>query len=111
YLLLKSIRGRLNMQGDKDEYIIQRSKENEEMMILIYAQWCINHDIVSHILYNKFYTDQTILSLLYDGMKSTVTNKESEEITEEMVIQLLKMYGNDDLAFAVQEKVDEKERS
>lgn len=99
------------MQGEKDEYIIQRSRENEEMMILIYAQWCINHDIDSHILYRRAYPDQAIPSLLDDAMESTVPKNESEEITAEMVIQLLQMYGNDDLAFAVQEKVDEKERS
>lgn len=98
------------MQHEKDDYIIQKSKENEEMMILIYAQWCLNNNIEPQTLYKQAYPEQTIPTLLDDVMESTVPKNESEEITGELVIQLLQVYGNDDLAFAVQEKIDAKNR-
>lgn len=94
------------MQNEKDKYIVQKYRENEEMMILVYAQWCVNNGLDPKVLYNLAYPKQQTPSLLDDVMASTVSKDESEEITSGLVIQLLQMYGNDDLAFVIQAKVE-----
>ena len=98
------------MRDEKETYIIQKYRENEEMMILIYAQWCVNNHLDPKALYNMAYPKQQIPSLLGDVMASTVPKNESEEITSDLVIQLLQMYGNDDLAFVIQAKAEEMNR-
>jgi len=98
------------VRDEKETYIIQKYRENEEMMILIYAQWCVNNYLDPKALYNMAYPKQQIPSLLDDVMASTVPKNESEEITSDLVIQLLQMYGNDDLAFVIQAKAEEMNR-
>ena len=95
------------MQNDSEDRIIQKYRENEEMMILIYAQWCVNNGLDPKAIYKLAYPEQQIPSLLDDVMASTVSKNESEEIASDVVIQLLQIYGNDDLAFVVQAKVEE----
>lgn len=98
------------MSNQNEENVIQNYQENEEMMILVYAQWCINSGINPKVLYRQAYPTQIIPSLLDNAMKSTVSKNESEEITNETVLQVLQMFGNDDLAFAVQQIVEKKKK-
>ncbi|HLQ71806.1 MAG TPA: hypothetical protein VK142_08380 [Bacillota bacterium] len=99
------------MRNEKDDYIIQRYRENEEMMILVYAQWCVNNDIDPKALYKQAYPEQHIPALLDDVLDSTVPKDESEKITDDTVIQILQVYGNDDLAFAIVEKKKTKKEN
>ncbi|GAA0431425.1 hypothetical protein GCM10008983_04970 [Lentibacillus halophilus] len=96
--------------NDKDKQIIERYQQDEKMMILVYAQWCINHDLDPNAIYKRAYPDQIHNELLEDVLEQTVSKQESEDIPDQTVIQALQAFGNDDLAFAVQEQIDRFKR-
>lgn len=87
----------------KDQYIIERYQQDEEMMILIFAQWCKNNDLDPLEVYEKAYPYQPKNNTLLEVMEKTVPKNESEDISAELVQHVLQIFGNDDLAFVIQE--------
>lgn len=95
---------------EKSKQMISNYKEQEKMMILIYAQWCLNNDIDPIELYEKAYPDQFKNEALQEALSLTVPREESEEIAHETVIHALQLFGNDDLAFLVQQEIEKKSK-
>ncbi|SHG08737.1 hypothetical protein [Ornithinibacillus halophilus] len=91
-----------------EKQVIENYQNDEKMMILIYAQWCINHDLDPISLYEEAYPGQMKNTALKEAMELTVPKKESEEIPVQTVLNVLQLFGNDDLAFLVQREVDKK---
>ncbi|MCD8502407.1 MAG: hypothetical protein LRY71_13035 [Bacillaceae bacterium] len=85
------------------DQVIEHYQRGEEMMILIFAQWCINHELDPFEVYKRAYPNQGANDRLEKIMDSTVTKEESEIISDETVLNLLWMYGNEDLAFVISE--------
>ncbi|WEG14947.1 hypothetical protein PU629_11510 [Pullulanibacillus sp. KACC 23026] len=90
------------------------------MMILVFSQWCINHDLDPFDLYQKAYPNQVIgdrslqadshssaASPLHDALALTVPKEEAGEISLDTVLNVLALYGNDDLACVVAEAADQ----
>lgn len=94
--------------SEKDKHIIEQYQNDEKMMVLIFAQWCVNNDLDAKVLYEKAYPSQTENKLLLEAMEETVFKEESEEISVAVLQQVLQLFGNDDLAFVVQEEIDKK---
>lgn len=89
-----------------EQQIIENYQNDEKMMILVYAQWCINNNLDPITLYEEAYPNQLKNSALTEALELTVAKEESELIANETLLQILQVYGNDDLAFIVQEKID-----
>lgn len=101
----------LNMKmSEKDQYIINQYKQDESMMIVIYAQWCVNNDFDALELYQQAYPEQPVNKQLVKAMDETIDKKESEEISTGLVQHVLQLFGNDDLAFIIEEAVNEKKK-
>ncbi|WP_407656592.1 hypothetical protein [Lentibacillus cibarius] len=96
--------------NEKEEQIIERYRQDEKLMILVYAQWCVNHDLDPEKLYERAYPGQRKNETLQEVLERTVPKQESEKIDDQTVIQALQAFGNDDLAFAVQEQIDVRKR-
>ena len=79
------------------------------MMILIYAQWCINHDLDPKEMYKKAYPNQLQNDALVDALELTVSKQEADEIADQTVLNVLQLFGNDDLAYIVQEEILKRE--
>ena len=79
------------------------------MMILIYAQWCINHDLDPKEMYKKAYPNQLQNDALVDALELTVSKQEADEIADQTVLNVLQLFGNDDLAYIVQEEIMKRE--
>lgn len=94
-------------RSERDQYIIDQYQNDEEMMILIFAQWCVNHNLDALTLYKQAYPNQPENKALREALEKTVPKEESEEISTEVVQQVMQLFGNDDLAFVVQEAVEE----
>lgn len=94
--------------SDKDKYIIERYQQDEAMMVLIFAQWCINHDLDPLEVYERAYPNQPKNKLLLEAIEKTVPKNESEDISKEVVQHVLQLFGNDDLAFVIQEIMESK---
>ncbi|HSU79730.1 MAG TPA: hypothetical protein VLK78_04885 [Candidatus Angelobacter sp.] len=86
-----------------EEQIIANYMRDEKMMILIFAQWCINNDLDPIKLYEKAYPDQIENAALKEAMDLTVPKSEAGEIASQTVLNVLSMFGNEELAFLVTE--------
>lgn len=96
--------------NEKDKQVIESYQHDEKMMILIYAQWCMNNEFDPVALYEQAYPGQGKNHTLVEVLDLTVPVKESEIIPDETVLHVLQLFGNDDLAFVVQEYIEERER-
>ena len=88
---------------NRDEYIIRKYKENEETMIQLYVQWCLNHQVDPVALYQRAYPGQAQNETLVKTVEEA--GQEDMEIDNEAIMDVLQLFGNDDLAFAVMEEI------
>ncbi|WP_102348964.1 hypothetical protein [Bacillus sp. Marseille-P3661] len=93
---------------DIEKKIIENYQTDEKMMILVYAQWCINNELDPEELYNRAYPPQQANSALRQALDVVVSKEESAEIHDETLLNLLSVFGNDDLAFVVMEELEKK---
>ncbi|HEX6594152.1 MAG TPA: hypothetical protein VF095_06150 [Bacillota bacterium] len=92
----------------QSKHVINNYKQDEKMMILIYAQWCVNNDLDPISLYEKAYPDQPNNEALQESLELTVPKTESDAIADHIVLQSLQLFGNNDLAFVVQQAIDQR---
>ena len=88
-----------------EQQIIENYQKDEHMMILVFAQWCVNHDLNPVELYKKAYPHQENNAALDQMMDLTVDKEEAGEISNETLLGVLSLFGNDDLAFVVTEEI------
>ncbi|MEC5424649.1 hypothetical protein QGM71_14205 [Virgibacillus sp. C22-A2] len=95
-------------KSEMERQIIENYQKDEKMMILIYAQWCINNDIDPGTLYKNAYPNQINNNALTEALELTVPAKDSDEISDLAVLNVLQLFGNDDLAFLVQGEIEKR---
>ena len=88
-----------------DELVIQKYQEDEQVMIQLFAAWCINHELNPNELYSRAYPDQQANPSLQKVLKE-MDETERIEIGNETMIDVLQMFGNDDLAFVVTDEIE-----
>jgi hypothetical protein len=91
-----------------EEQIISNYMRDEKMMILIFAQWCINNDLDPVQLYQEAYPDQVDHAALKEAMELTVPKSEAGDIATQTVLNVLSMFGNEELAFLVSQHQTKK---
>ncbi|MFY0544389.1 hypothetical protein [Brevibacillus sp. H7] len=93
-----------------EDQIIKNYQRDEGMMILVFAQWCVNHELDALELYHRAYPQQGANTLLRQMMEVTVPKEESEEIPDATLLGVLSLFGNDDLAFVVNEEIEKRRK-
>jgi hypothetical protein len=88
--------------------IVENYKNDEKMMILIFVQWCVNHDLDPVVLYEDAYPGQYKNNVLLETIEQAVPKNEAEEISDQTVLNVLQLFGNDDLAFTVQAEIQKR---
>lgn len=88
--------------------VIKNYQRDEEMMILIFAQWCINNNLDPLQLYGQAYPHQKENEALKNAIEATLSKEESDHIPTETLLTVLSMFGNEELAFVVSEMVMKK---
>lgn len=86
-----------------EEKIVESYRQDEDMMILVFAQWCVNHGLDPSELYRKAYPGQQANERLGRVLELTVPKEEAGEIPDQTLLGVLSLYGNDDLAAVVAE--------
>lgn len=81
--------------------VIEQYEADENIMIQIYVQWCLNHDIDPLELYGKAYPEQPTNGSILELIE--ITEKDATDVDTETVLYVLQLFGNDDLAFFVSE--------
>ncbi|RSL33700.1 hypothetical protein D7Z54_08360 [Salibacterium salarium] len=90
----------MNEHEMKDK-IIESYRQDEKMMIMVFAQWCVNQDLDPNELYKKAYPNQPANPMLKEAVELTVPKEESEDIANDTLLGVLSLFGNDDLAMVV----------
>ncbi|TWE01722.1 hypothetical protein FB550_10588 [Neobacillus bataviensis] len=91
-----------------EEKIIQHYQGEEKMMILVFAQWCVNHELDPEELYLRAYPNQSSKPSLREAIELTVPKEEAGEIADHTLLGVLSLFGNDDLAFVVTEEIQKR---
>lgn len=91
---------------EMEAQVIQAYQRDEGMMILVFAQWCVNQGLDARELYRRAYPDQGANPLLAQMLDNTVPKEEAEEIPDGTLLGVLSLFGNDDLAFVVSEEIE-----
>lgn len=87
--------------NEVEKRIIEQYQQDERMMILVFAQWCVNKDLDPVELYKKAYPLQAENAALRDGVALTVSKEESEPIADFTLLNVLSLFGNEDLSIVV----------
>ena len=93
-----------------EEKIIENYRGEEKMMILVFAQWCVNRDLNPEELYLRAYPNQAANPALREAIDLTVPKEEAGEVSDETLLGVLSLFGNDDLAFVVTEEIQKREK-
>ncbi|SDH04201.1 hypothetical protein SAMN05192534_101419 [Alteribacillus persepolensis] len=96
------------MDKNIEEKIIKSYQEDEQMMILVFAQWCINHGLDPHDMYKRAYPSQEKNAALDQAAALTVPKEEAGDIADDTVLGVLSLYGNDELAHVVAKEMKKK---
>lgn len=91
-----------------EERIVESYRQDEDMMILVFAQWCVNQGLNPLELYRQAYPEQTSNERLERVLKLTVPQEEAGDIPDNTVLGVLSLYGNDDLAAVIAEAIDRR---
>lgn len=86
-----------------EERIAESYRQDEDMMILVFAQWCVNHGLDPAELYRKAYPNQPDNERLVRVLELTVPKEEAGEIPDQTLLGVLSLFGNEDLAIVVSE--------
>lgn len=89
----------------REEQIIESYRQDEDMMILVFAQWCVNHGLDPEELYHQAYPDQKHNERLQHVLRLVVPKEEAGEIPDDTLLGVLALYGNEDLAIVVSEVI------
>ncbi len=90
----------------REEQIVQSYRQDEDMMILVFAQWCVNRRFDAKELYQTAYPDQVDNPRLQQGINLTVPKEEAGDIPDDTLFGVLSMYGNEDLALVISEAIE-----
>lgn len=90
----------------REEQIVKSYRQDEDMMILVFAQWCVNRGFDAKELYQAAYPDQVDNPRLQQGINLTVPKEEAGDIPDDTLFGVLSMYGNEDLALVISEAID-----
>lgn len=93
---------------EQEERIIERYQQDEQIMILLFAQWCVNNELDPRIVYGRAYPGQGENPALVKAMEQTISKEEAAPIANETMLEVLQVFGNDDLAFVAAQIIEEK---
>ncbi|MEW9671394.1 hypothetical protein [Ammoniphilus sp. 3BR4] len=94
------------MKKDLEEKIIGQYQRDEGMMILVFAQWCVNQGLDPQEIYKRAYPDQTANPTLKQMVELTVPKEEAGDIPDQTVLNVLSLFGNEELAFVVSQEIE-----
>lgn len=93
-----------------EEEVIRNYERDENMMILVFAQWCVNHGLDPEELYRQAYPEQAANPSLQRTMELTVPKEEAGFIADDTLLGVLSLFGNEDLSFVVRQEIAKRKK-
>lgn len=90
--------------NNMDEQVIQKYKEDETLMVRLFVQWCSNHDLDPHLIYQTAYPAQVVNPLLQEVIDGD-DGFDELQVDNETMLDVLQLFGNDELAFVVADEM------
>lgn len=91
---------------NREEYIIKKYQQDENTMVQLFVHWCLHHKLDPLSLYQRAYPYQTKNEPLAHAIEEAAAEPEEIEIDHATMLEILQMFGNDDLAFVVMEEIE-----
>ncbi|MCM3743711.1 hypothetical protein M3193_06115 [Sporosarcina luteola] len=88
-----------------DEQVIQKYREDETLMIRLFVQWCANNELDPQLLYKKAYPEQIANPALQEVIEDD-DGFDDLHIDNEAMLDVLQLFGNEDLAFIVADEIE-----
>ena len=88
-----------------DEQVIQKYQDDEQLMIRLFVQWCANQQLNPHELYMRAYPNQQE-NIAMQNIIEKADNEDAIHIDNEMMLDVLQLFGNEDLAFIVADEIE-----
>ena len=96
---------------NRDEWIIKKYQQDEATMIQLFVTWSLQNDLDPVQLYEKAYPAQSKNEALIRAVEEVEESDPSEfEISNETLLDVLQLFGNDDLAFVASEEIEKLDR-
>ena len=93
---------------NRDEFIIKKYQQDEAVMIQVFVDWAMRNDLDPVGLYQRAYPSQIKNEALLLAVEEADTF--DMDIDDGTLLELLQMFGNDDLAFVVSEEMEKIQR-
>jgi len=94
---------------EMEQWIIDNYRRDEETMVIVFAQWCVNNELDANQLYALAYPQQGENDALQNALAVTVPREEAGDIDDETVLAVLALFGNEELAYIVTEEISKRE--
>lgn len=89
---------------NRDDFIVKRYQQDEQTMIRLFVKWCLNHQLDPLSLYKRAYPQQSGNPALKNAIEEA--DADELEISNGTLLEVLQLFGNDDLAFVVAEEIE-----
>ncbi|MCP1357196.1 hypothetical protein [Aneurinibacillus migulanus] len=94
-----------------EQKVTEIYRRDTNAMVLVFAQWCINHDLEPISVYEEAYPEQAIPAELQSMLALTVPKEEAGDIALETLMNVLLAFDNERLAAVVQQKAEAIKKS
>lgn len=88
--------------------VISQYQEDENVMIQLFASWCANHQLDAFTVYAQAYPQQEKNLLLEKAVEEM--EKDTLTVETETLLNVLQLFGNEDLAFVVSEEAEKQKK-
>ncbi|WP_203334025.1 hypothetical protein [Planococcus beigongshangi] len=89
---------------NRDDYIIKKYQQDEATMVQLFVNWSLSNDLDPLELYKRAYPVQSTNEVLIKALEDADSSE--MDISDETILEILQMFGNDDLAFVVSEEME-----
>ena len=93
---------------NRDEWIIKKYQQDEATMIQLFVTWSLQNDLDPVQLYEKAYPAQSKNEALIRAVEES--DPSDFEISNETLLDVLQLFGNDDLDFVASEEMEKLDR-
>lgn len=93
---------------NRDEWIIKKYQQDEATMIQLFVTWSLQNELNPVQLYQRAYPAQSKNEALVRAVEEA--DPTEFEISNETLLDVLQLFGNDDLAFVASEEVEKLDR-
>lgn len=84
------------------DFIIKKYQDEERTMVHLFVEWCRSHHQDPHQVYQLAYPEQTENPILTEVLQE-LDDQKPIHIPTNTLLELLQMFGNDELAFVITE--------